>query len=93
MEELTHQEETQNTSYAKRPERHHRKPEKVYDTVFYIRQILNTLFIILAFAGAVMYSGLVGDEKTVTMGGIVAIIAVSMKMAECMLRLVRPKKK
>ena len=64
--------------------------------VFKIRQVLNVGFIILGVIGGVMYSGLLrgtscvnalgGDEKVEMMGAIIAIIAVSMKMSECILR-------
>lgn len=70
---------------AVRPSRH-RKPEKVRDTVFYIRQVLNILFMLTAIVGALMYSGVFGKGIETRQGIIVIIIAVSIKMAECMLR-------
>lgn len=73
------------------------EPEKDRSSVvFKIRQILNVGFILLGIIGAVMYSGLFsssswtkalgGQEKVEMMGAIIAIIAVSMKMSECILR-------
>lgn len=70
---------------AVRPHRH-TKPQEPHDVVFKIRQVLNILFMLLGIAGAVMYSGWVGDGKIVQMGAIVAVIAICMKMAECVLR-------
>lgn len=70
---------------AVRPSRH-TKPEKKRDIVFYIRQVLNILFMLTAIVGALMYSGVFGEGVQTRQGIIVIIIAVSIKMAECMLR-------
>lgn len=76
--------EEQEEIKIKRPS--HRKPRPVHDTLFKIRQVLNLLFMLLGVIGAVMYSGYFGDGKIIQMGGVVVIIAISMKMAECVLR-------
>ena len=76
------------------PPVHHRKKdagtianERTHRVIFIIRQVLNILFIILAVIGGLMYSGLLGsDDNTVMNGAIIAIIAVVMKMGECVLR-------
>lgn len=70
---------------AVRPTRH-TKPAKARDIVFYIRQVLNILFMLTAIVGALMYSGVFGEGVKTRQGIIVIIIAVSIKMAECMLR-------
>lgn len=70
---------------ARKPRRH-TKPPKVRDTVFYIRQVLNVLFMVTAVVGALMYCGVFGKGVEMRQGIIVIIIAVSIKMAECMLR-------
>jgi len=77
--------EPQDTGIARRPRRH-TKPQKVRDTVFYIRQVLNILFMLTAVVGALMYCGVFGKGVEMRQGIIVIIIAVSIKMAECMLR-------
>lgn len=70
---------------AVRPSRH-KKPKEVRGAVFYIRQILNILFMVTAIIGAMMYSGFMGEGIKERQGIIIIIIAVSIKMAECMLR-------
>lgn len=70
--------------------RHHSKPEEPQDIVFKIRQILNWIFIILGIAGGLLYAYGVwyrSNERIEFMGIIVVIIAVVVKMSECMLRL------
>lgn len=74
---------------AVRPVRH-RKPQAVQDIVFKIRQILNVLFMVIGVIGGAMYSGYFGDGRIIQMGGILVIIAISMKMAECVLRYKKP---
>lgn len=78
-------EQLENGRIAQRPHRH-AKPPKVRDTVFYIRQVLNILFMLTAVVGALMYCGVFGKGVEMRQGIIVIIIAVSIKMAECMLR-------
>ncbi len=79
------EDEQQDKGIARRPRRH-TKPPKVRDTVFYIRQVLNILFMLTAIVGALMYCGVFGKGVEMRQGIIVIIIAVSIKMAECMLR-------
>ncbi len=64
----------------------HTRPKPIRNTVFYIRQVLNILFMLTAIAGALMYCGVMGKGVEMRQGIIVIIIAVSIKMAECMLR-------
>lgn len=66
--------------------RHHKRPKKEYSIIFKIRQILNVLFMVIGVIGAVMYSGWIGDGRIEMMGAVLAVIAISMKMAECVLR-------
>lgn len=66
------------------------KPEEPHDIVFKIRQILNWAFIVLGIVGAAMYAYGVwyrSNTKMEWMGTLVVIIAVVVKMSECMLRL------
>lgn len=44
---------------------------------------------VLCIIGCTMYCGVFGDERTSMMGAIIAIIAVAMKMAECILRFIK----
>lgn len=44
---------------------------------------------IFCIVGCVMYCGVFGDERTSLMGAIIAIIAVVIKMAECVLRFIK----
>lgn len=66
---------------AKRPERHHRKPESDRGAFFMLRQIFNILFMVVGVIGAYMYFK--GNEA---MGIVVFVIAMAFKMAECALR-------
>lgn len=75
----------QDNRIAARPERH-TKPKPVRDVVFHIRQVLNVLFMLTALVGALMYCGVMGEGVVTRQGIIVIVIAVSIKMAECMLR-------
>lgn len=67
-------------------ERKHTRPRPDRDIVFYIRQVLNILFMLTAIVGVLMYCGVMGEGLIVKQGIVVIIIAVSIKMAECMLR-------
>lgn len=74
---------------------HHRKEavetahERTQRIIYIIRQILNVLFILLGIIGCMMYSGLLGEaDNMVLKGAIIAIIAVVMKMGECVLRFI-----
>ena len=69
---------------AKRPERHHRKPESDRGSFFMLRQIFNILFMVIGVIGAYMYFK--GNEA---MGIVVFSIAMAFKMAECALRFVK----
>ena len=75
----------QDNRIAVRPERH-TKPKPVRDVVFHIRQVLNVRFMLTALVGALMYCGVMGEGVVTRQGIIVIVIAVSIKMAECMLR-------
>ncbi len=58
-------------------------------TIFKIRQILNLLFIITGIIGAAVNAygqWYLHDERTKMMGIVIVIIAMAMKMAECVLR-------
>jgi len=66
----------------------HSKPEGP-TTIFKIRQILNLLFIIIGIAGAGINAygqWFAHDERIKMMGIVVVVIAMAMKMAECVLR-------
>lgn len=69
--------------------RTHRKPEKIHDINFIVRQVLNIVFMIVAVIGCLMYVGVIGDADSEMKGAIVVIIAVLIKMAECMIRLLK----
>lgn len=69
--------------------RTHRRPEKIHDINFIIRQILNVLFMVVAVVGCLMYTGYIGGPDSEMKGAIVVIIAVMIKMAECMIRLLK----
>ncbi|MDO4172039.1 MAG: hypothetical protein Q4E63_00075 [Prevotellaceae bacterium] len=71
--------------HAQRPVRH-TKPKTARGMVFHIRQVLNVLFMLTGIVGALMYAGVMGQGLVERQGIIVIIIAVSIKMAECMLR-------
>lgn len=73
---------------VQRPRRH-TKPVNEHGLIFKIRQVLNILFMVLGVIAAVMYSGWIGDGRTEMMGAILAVIAISMKMAECVLRMIK----
>jgi hypothetical protein len=82
ISETTEAEET--VGLAKRPERHHRKPDDGKGRFFMLRQIFNILFMVIGIIGAYMYFK--GNEA---MGIVVFIIAMAFKMAECALRFVK----
>lgn len=67
----------------------HRRPEKIHDINFKIRQVLNVLFMVVAIVGCLMYTGVLGGNDNEMKGAIVVIIAVLIKMAECMIRLLK----
>ena len=83
MEEIDNIAEEE-SGIAKRPERHHRKPESDRGSFFMLRQIFNILFMVIGVIGAYMYFK--GNEA---MGIVVFIIAMAFKMAECALRFVK----
>lgn len=69
----------------------HNNPNKK-GYIFKIRQILNLLFIVIGIIGAGMnaYGKWVShDDKLTLMGIIVVVIAMAMKMAECVLRYIK----
>ena len=58
-------------------------------TIFKIRQILNLLFIITGIIGAAINAygqWFAHDERIKMMGIVIVIIAMAIKMAECVLR-------
>ncbi len=68
--------------------RHHTRPEGS-TTLFKIRQVLNVLFILLAIAGVAVHvygKWYAGSTRMEMMGGVIVVIAISIKMAECVLR-------
>lgn len=67
----------------------HRRPEKIHDINFKVRQVLNVLFMVVAIVGCLMYTGVLGGNDNEMKGAIVVIIAVLIKMAECMIRLLK----
>lgn len=73
-----------------RHRRRYGKPEEKRDMVFKIRQILNWAFIIIGICGAALYAYGVwyrSNTRMELMGVVVVIIAVVIKMSECMLRM------
>ena len=58
------------------------KEEKGRSRVFYIRQILNIIFIIGAIAGAIVY----WTQPDETLGILIIMTSMFFKMAECVLR-------
>lgn len=64
-----------------RSRRHHEKPVDERGRFFVLRQILNLIFMIVGVAGVVI-TFTVGHMH----GAIIFIIAMSFKMAECVLR-------
>lgn len=82
MEENTIQEQNINEveSVVTKPHRHTR-PEKERDTFFFLRQIFNIVFMVGAVVGCILYM-----KVNELMGGILIIIAMAFKMAECVLR-------
>lgn len=66
----------------------HQQPQNP-TTIFKIRQILNLLFIIIGIIGACVNAygqWFIHDERTKMMGIVIVIIAMAIKMAECVLR-------
>lgn len=73
-----------------RHRRRYSEPEVKHDVIFKIRQILNWCFIILAIAGGLLYTYGVwyrSNSRIELMGVIIVVIAVVVKMSECMLRM------
>lgn len=70
--------------------RHAKQEEsQEFKGIFRIRQILNTLFILLALVGVGIYSygvWYIRDTRIELMGTIVIVVAVVIKMAESVLR-------
>lgn len=85
----TSQQETPEVQAEASRRRKHTRPMPQHNTIYKIRQILNALFMVLCIIGCIMYCGVFGDERTSMMGAIIAIIAVAMKMAECILRFIK----
>ncbi|MBR4572483.1 MAG: hypothetical protein IKO28_03590 [Prevotella sp.] len=69
--------------------RTHRKPEKIHDINFKIRQVLNILFMLVAIVGCLVYVDVIPTDNGEMKGAIIVIIAVMIKMAECMIRLLK----
>ena len=73
-----------------RSRRRHEEPEVSNDIVYKIRQILNWAFIIVGIAGIALYTYGVwyrSNTRLEWMGTVVVIIAIVIKMSECMLRM------
>lgn len=81
MEEIDNIAEEE-VAIAKRPERHHRKPEGGKGMLFILRQVFNVLFMVVGVIGAYLYFK--GNDA---MGIVVFVIAMAFKMAECALRI------
>ncbi len=64
------------------------QPKRQRGPHFAIRQVLNIAFMLLAVIGVVIY--LTGDK---TVGTIIVLIAMVFKMAECVLRMIAPRKR
>ena len=70
----------------------HRRPEKKLDDInFKIRQVLNLLFMIIAIIGCLIYIDVIHLDNYEIKGAIVVVIAVMIKMAECMIRMLKKK--
>lgn len=66
----------------------HQQPQDP-TTIFKIRQILNLLFIVIGIIGACVNAygqWYAHDERIKMMGIVIVIIAMAIKMAECVLR-------
>ena len=73
-----------------RSRRQQDEPEVTNDVVYKIRQILNWAFIIVGTAGISLYTYGVwyrSNTRIEWMGTVVVIIAIVIKMSECMLRM------
>ncbi|MCQ2220512.1 MAG: hypothetical protein MJZ12_03920 [Prevotella sp.] len=79
MEDINCKEETLDEAPIAR--RHHTRPEPERDKFFVLRQIFNIVFIVGAIIGCFFYI-----KVNEMMGGILIIIAMAFKMAECVLR-------
>lgn len=79
--EVIHNEEVQEVTAQSSVRRHHTRPEPDRDKFFMLRQIFNVIFIIGAIVGCFFYI-----KVNEMMGGILIIIAMAFKMAECVLR-------
>lgn len=80
INEQTSIEETEEPAvlYARR---RHRKEEDDRGPNFALRQILNIIFMLVAIAGCIVF-----HVVNNLMGGILIIIAMAFKMAECVIR-------
>lgn len=81
QDEVVHNEEVQEGTGQSSVRRHHTRPEPDRDKFFMLRQIFNVIFIIGAIVGCFFYI-----KVNEMMGGILIIIAMAFKMAECVLR-------
>lgn len=80
-ENITTEQNVEQTESVVRQPRHHTRPEKDRDSLFLLRQIFNIIFMVGAVVGCVLYI-----KVNAMMGGVLIIIAMAFKMAECVLR-------
>lgn len=71
-------------TYARRPVRQHQRPEQQRDAIFWVRNVLNIIFIILAIVGVAMYCFKHLLHNTAV---IIIIVGVVLKFIEASLRI------
>lgn len=67
-----------------RPERHHKRPDRLRHTIMVVRNTLNLLFTIAAIAGMVIWYQ--GNAET---GKVIIYAAIAIKFAESAIRLLK----
>lgn len=79
------EQQTQEQSYAVKPQHHYRRLEYSDKKNLKLRNMLNIAFMVLAIVGVVMWS----MTKDHTVASIILIVAVVIKIAEVSIRLFR----